>query len=81
MIIWRDGFLECFNKKRFENKRCLACRYLPVCMGICPRNYNKETGEEIPYYCKMKQHTYKFEDSIINFVEYSNNHIKKQNHE
>ena len=26
----------------FENKRCLQCKYLPLCMGGCPRdNYTK----------------------------------------
>lgn len=67
-IIWKEGFLECFNKKRFENTKCVKCKYLPICMGICSRDYDKESSDEVSYYCKMQSQTLRTEDMIINFI-------------
>lgn len=67
-IIWKEGFLGRFNKKRFENSKCLKCKYLPICMGICSRDYDKETGNEKSYYCKMQHQTFRIEEMIINFI-------------
>jgi len=67
-IIWKEGFLECFNKKRFENSKCLKCKYLPICMGVCSRDYDIESGDEVLYYCKMESQTLRIEDMIINFI-------------
>lgn len=40
-IVWKDGFDKKYQQKSFENKRCLECVCLPLCMGMCPRNFNQ----------------------------------------
>jgi radical SAM additional 4Fe4S-binding domain len=67
-VSWREDFLSKFNKKRFENDRCLKCKHLPLCMGICSRDYDKENEKEL-YYCKMKSQTFSIESQIVNFID------------
>lgn len=64
-IVWHEGFEEKYFKKRFENEKCLKCKNLPVCMGMCPRNYN---NEEEKFYCKMEGFDTNIEANIINFI-------------
>lgn len=70
-IAWREGFKERFFKKRFENNKCLKCKYLPICMGMCPRNYN-ETEDN--FYCKID--ITEIEKSLISYIdsEYEKSH-------
>lgn len=65
-ITWREGFIENYYKKRFENPTCLNCKYLPICMGRCPRNYDKNDT----FYCKLKSVNIDVEASIINYIDY-----------
>jgi hypothetical protein len=46
----------------FENKRSLQCKYLPLCMGVCPRdNYTKA--------CKLENVDFHIEDSLVNYID------------
>lgn len=40
-ISWDKDFLKRYEAVSFENNRCLSCKYLPICMGICPRDYDR----------------------------------------
>lgn len=38
-IVWNDDFDTKCSQATFEVEECLKCKFLPVCMGPCPRNY------------------------------------------
>ncbi len=62
-IEWHDDFdLKCFSPS-FENPRCLACKELPVCMGLCPKNFL--AGEN---FCKFDSMDEVFEDELLKFL-------------
>lgn len=63
-ITWRKDFKVKFYKKRFENNTCLICNYLPICMGLCPRDYNKEK-----FYCKMENSDINIENALIDYID------------
>ncbi len=63
-IEWHNDFETNCIKSSFENERCLNCNKLPICMGLCPREHlNKQE------YCKEDVLDYKFEDSIVDFID------------
>lgn len=70
-IQWEDGFEEKYYKVRFENKHCLACKHLPLCMGRCGRDYNKE--KEITFQCKANESDQNFEETIMNYIKSQEN--------
>lgn len=39
--IYKDGIKESYTEESYENEQCLSCKLLPVCMGLCPRNYKQ----------------------------------------
>lgn len=47
----------------FENERCLSCKQLPVCMGLCPRDHL--TGET---HCKSDAVDEVFEKTLLNYL-------------
>lgn len=49
------------------DERCSKCKFLPICMGSCPRYFGKQE------YCS--EYKYILEDVLINYVE---KHYKKQ---
>lgn len=63
-IIWDDEYDNIYRTKSFDNEQCTSCKYLPLCMGVCPRNY-------APNQIRCKKDTFEltFEDSIINEIE------------
>jgi len=63
-ITWRDGFQKKFYKKRFENKLCLNCKHLPLCMGKCGRDYENEDENEVS--CKNSLDL-TYEEIILNY--------------
>ncbi len=65
-ILWKDGFLEKYYKNRFENNKCIRCKYLPICMGSCPRDYRSETDDK--FFCKLQGNDRSFEDIIFNTI-------------
>lgn len=36
---WNDDFDKKYQEASFENERCLNCKSLPLCMGLCPRDH------------------------------------------
>lgn len=68
-VVWKENFFRQFDLKLFENKRCLACKYLPVCMGACPREYqSNEQGQS--FRCKQEGVLESIKDSIIGFIDH-----------
>lgn len=61
-IMWNSDFIAKYKAKSFENTECLVCKYLPICMGICPRDYGNTS------YCKFKGMDMKIEDAIVNYI-------------
>lgn len=68
-IAWKENFNLLYQCKSHENERCLKCKYLPICMGVCPRDHL--LGRE---HCTNDVIDNSFEKSIIDFVkhEYDN---------
>lgn len=62
-IEWKDGFDEKCTQPTFENERCLACKRLPVCMGLCPREFLGGKN-----YCKYDHVDEDFEASLLNYM-------------
>lgn len=60
---WMPGVEKRCLTPSFENKRCLECKYLPMCMGICPRNFERQSRS-----CKMAAMDIKMEDGILNYT-------------
>lgn len=61
-IKWNHDFIKKYKMVFFENKRCLQCKYLPLCMGVCPRdNYTKA--------CKLENVDFHIEDSLVNYID------------
>jgi uncharacterized protein len=67
-ITWRDNDESKFYRRLFENKQCTSCKYLPMCMGECPRdcNVNIECLS-----CKMNRNDRNWDDIIIDIIENS----------
>lgn len=63
-ISFNDQFIKKYKVKSYENKQCLNCNYLPICMGLCPRNYDSN-----PNSCKFKGEDFNIEDMLVNTIE------------
>lgn len=64
-IIWEDGKEKQYQCKSYENKICLNCKKLPICMGVCPRDYILGHTN-----CKYDSEDIDLEQSIINYIKY-----------
>lgn len=62
-LSWKNGVESGYMAHSFENKKCLECKYLPVCMGQCPRNYLRNRKG-----CKMDGFDIKLDEGIINYI-------------
>ena len=62
-ISWNMDFIRKYEVKSFENKRCLQCKQLPICMGVCPRD------NEYVNACKFDGMDINLEDSMVNYIE------------
>jgi uncharacterized protein len=60
---------EIFSKPLFENKMCLSCKHLPVCMGPCPRDLDPQSVDTYNSRCKGRSNDLKFADSIVLWCE------------
>jgi len=69
-IVWKEGFLKKFYKKRFENKLCLKCKELPLCMGDCGKDYEAEVDSELKVYC-VRNLDLSYEELILNYCKLS----------
>lgn len=63
IIEWNDSYdIKC-QSRTFENERCLDCKKLPVCVGICPRDHI--LGKT---HCKYDVIDSDFEKDLINYL-------------
>ncbi len=63
IIEWKDDFDRQCQQATFENERCLACKILPVCMGLCPRDFI--SGKT---YCKYDHIDEDFETTLLHHL-------------
>ena len=63
-LSWNEGIEEGYQEAAFENGRCLACSYLPICMGQCPRNHIMKATE-----CKFDCMDINIEEGIVNLID------------
>jgi radical SAM domain protein len=62
-IVWKDEFdLKC-QTATYENEKCLNCNKLPICMGLCPRDYL--SGHT---HCKNDVMDEDFETGLLNYL-------------
>lgn len=62
-IVWADSYDEQCQQATFENERCLSCKKLPVCMGLCPREFL--AGQN---YCKYAVVDSVFEEELLDYL-------------
>lgn len=62
-VSWHDSRGTEYDKPTFENEKCIACKYLPICMGICPRDHVKRLS-----YCKLDKADMSFEYEILAYI-------------
>jgi len=66
-IIWsRDTLTRLFSKAPFENKKCLACKHLPICFNVCTQNSNGSSEE--PERCALDYAEIGVEDFIKSLI-------------
>lgn len=63
-IIWLDDWDSKLIEASFENDRCRACRYLPLCMGLCPREHAKGAT-----HCKFDSMDLTIDDAIVDWLD------------
>ena len=63
LIEWRDNYEKKCIQPSFENERCLNCKILPACMGLCPRDYMLGLKR-----CKYDAMDEDFEKSLFDFI-------------
>lgn len=62
---WFNDFNSKNAEPSFENKKCINCKLLPICMGECPQNHlNNSTNE-----CKMKYSDINIREAIISHID------------
>jgi uncharacterized protein len=75
--LMKNGVIEWNEKKLslmyanplFENPTCLACRYLPICNGVCPQIFVETNGQITQVHCRLNNMEYSFENQIIDYYE------------
>jgi uncharacterized protein len=70
-------FEDIYYKPLFDNKECLQCKYLPVCMGPCTKRFEKNRLKTPDFYCSQGIiNGFKFEDSMLNYCKESQTNSK-----
>lgn len=67
-VKWEDNFEQKYSQPSFMNEKCLRCKYLPICLGVCPRDFVKGIS-----YCKIENQDSEIEQSLINYIKHSYN--------
>lgn len=62
-ITWSDHFDEKYQTLTYEKSNCIRCKYLPICMGPCPRNYILGMTD-----CKYKSEDVEIEHSLLGYL-------------
>ena len=65
-LSWKDGIETAYSSSSFENEKCLDCKYLPICMGNCPRNHIAHATS-----CKFDNLDINIDEGIINLIDES----------
>lgn len=64
-IQWKKGYEERFEKATFENKKCISCKMLPVCLGPCSQKILElKDKEDISNVCMFNALEMKFDEYI-----------------
>ena len=67
VITWNhDTLTHLFSKPPFENKKCLACKHLPICLASCVQNANGSS--EGPNRCALDYAEIQVEDFIKSLI-------------
>lgn len=67
-IIWNElEMAKRYGKPTFENKMCLACKYLPLCMGPCSQKIIEKSEETIAEACYLNYCEVKPETVIVDY--------------
>lgn len=62
-IAWEENFDAKCQAPTFENERCLNCNKLPLCMGLCPRDYLNGLT-----HCKYEVIDEVFENGLLDYL-------------
>ena len=66
-INWnQDTLTRLYARPPFENKKCLACKHLPICLATCVQNSNGSSEE--PEKCALDYAEFKIEDFIKSLI-------------
>ena len=63
VITWNDNRGTDYDQPTFEMAECLKCVYLPLCMGVCPRDLVKNNLR-----CRIKLSDQSFDKEILAYV-------------
>lgn len=67
-IAWNEKKMaKCIGKATFENKMCLACKYLPLCMGPCSQKIMETPEDKLSNICYLRDCEITPEDAIIGY--------------
>jgi len=67
VITWNKDTLTClYSKAPFENKKCLACKHLPICLNVCTQNFRGSSEE--PNRCALDYAELRVEDFIKSLI-------------
>lgn len=58
-----------YSQFSFDNEECKVCKYLPLCMGSCPKEFEKNNLNKVKHLGCGKVNDLKFEDSILLYCE------------
>lgn len=61
-----------YGRKNYENDQCLKCKYLPLCMGPCPKKMEENGLKKMPFVCeKLQPNDLSFEEGILEYCIYN----------
>lgn len=67
-IVWDEKKLaKLIGKATFENKMCLACKYLPLCMGPCSQRVRETPVDKLENICYLKDCEISPETAMIDY--------------
>lgn len=64
VVQWRDDFDKQYQRRTYDNQRCLECKWLPACMGLCPRDFLQGSKK-----CKQDKLDYTYSQKIVEFID------------
>jgi uncharacterized protein len=80
IINWNEKKLsKMYANPTFENALCLACKYLPICNGVCPQNILDANGNMFTSMCILDTLEYSFEEQIIDYYEMNIKNKQEEN--